>query len=365
MSTSSVATAVGGVLDQGLFDPNNIPEPEKPILHKFIYKGDLVVWIGREKHRKSNLALQAAICIALGRPFLNFAHGTGRPVRVVYVDYESKCASLQRRYDGICAALGLTEADRAVLSEHLKIILVRELHKHGLRMLRFPVKLESKEDKAAGILWKQIALDYPADVYVFDPMRCLHAQDENDSNIERLLSRLREVFRNAAIIIPHHMTKASATTKEPNSDNGLSLSTPGSLRAFANGGRGSSAINAHADCILCQERRLERDVETVYLGAYMKDSADVEPIALVESDHESFFWVSSANVPEHLRQSFESLRGTKRAFKNEADAVSVLIGAKVPRSTAYRHVKELRDGGFLVCGEDGSLTVKAPGERKS
>ena len=364
MSTSSAAT-ISGFLHEALFDPDKTPEPEEPIVRGLVYKGDLVVWIGREKHRKSNLALQAAICIALGRPFLNFTHGTGKPMRVVYVDYESKNASFAKRYNGICTALGVIEADKDTLAEHLKIILVRELHKRGRRMLRFPVKLESKEDKAAGTLWQQIALDYPGDVYIFDPMRCLHAQDENDSNIERLLSRLREVFRNAAIIVPHHMTKASASTKESYTDSGVSLSTPGSLRAFANGGRGSSAIIAHADCILCQERRLESDVETLYLGAYMKDSADVEPIALVESEHESFLWIPSASVPEHLRQSFEALKGAKRNFKNEADAASVLIGSNMARSTAYRHLKQLRDNGVLVCGADGSLAIKISVEPKS
>jgi len=80
MSTSPVATPVRGILDQALFDANHTAESEKPILKGLISAGELVVWIGREKHRKSNLALQAAICIALGRPFLNFAHGTGEPL---------------------------------------------------------------------------------------------------------------------------------------------------------------------------------------------------------------------------------------------------------------------------------------------
>jgi DNA-binding transcriptional ArsR family regulator len=121
--------------------------------------------------------------------------------------------------------------------------------------------------------------------------------------------------------------------------------------------RGSSAINAHADVVICQERHVESDVEIVYFGGYMKDSADVEPIALVESNHESFFWTPSANVPDHLRKSFELLRATVRSFKSESDTVSVLTDSKVTRSTAYRHVKQLLDGGFLAREQDGSVKV--------
>lgn len=348
-------------LDEALFDPSSHPEPEQPILEGLLCRGDLAVWIGREKHRKSNLTLQMAICVALGRPFLHFRHGTGKPMQVVILDYESKKGSFHKRYDAISHAMGLPEGERATLQAHLRVILVRELCKRGARVPRFPVRSDSKEDEKAEAWWKQLAREYPADLYVFDPMRCLHMQDENASTIEALLSRMRDLFLNAATIIPHHMNRSSAGTQN-SSGYPITLSQPDSLRAFANGTRGSSAINAHADVMVCQERVNENDVETVYLGAYMKDASDVEPLPLVESDHESFYWIVSRNVPAKLRPSFEALRRVARRFKGQADAAAVLIAGQngshgLSRATAYRHVKELLDGGFLTPDADGNLAV--------
>jgi hypothetical protein len=343
-----------------VFDPNSVPEPEQPILEGLLYRGDLVVWIGREKHRKSNLTLQTAICAALGRPFLHFRHGTGEPMHVVILDYESKPASFYKRYEGICSAMRLSREERNTLRAHMQTILVRKLRRGNRQVPRFPVHSESKEEKVAEAWWKQLAHEYPADLYIFDPMRCLHMQDENTSTIEALLSKLRDVFPNATVIVPHHMNRISAGAQNPGGHT-ITLRQPDDLRAFANGGRGSTAINAHTDVVVCQERVVEGDIETVYFGAYMKDAADVEPLPLVESDHESFYWIVSRNVPEKLRTSYETLRRAAHPFKGEADAVAVLIarqnGHGLSRSTAYRHLKQLRDGGFLALDSNGKLVV--------
>jgi RecA-family ATPase len=343
-------------LDAGAFDPSFVPEPEQPIFDGLLYRGDLAVWIGREKHRKSNLTLQMVISAALGRPFLHFRHGTRQPMRVVILDYESRAASFQRRYEAICRAMGLSDTERATLRTYLHVLFVRELRKKRIPVPRFPVRVQSKDMEQAGEWWERFAKQYPADLYLFDPMRCLHAQDENDSTLEALLSKLRDMFPNAALVIPHHMNRASLSAKESNGSI-VTLSQPGSLRLFANGARGSSAINAHADVVICQEQVFESDVETVYLGAYMKDAADVEPLPLVESDHESFFWLVSRHVPEKLRASYETLRRAARSFESAADAVAVLMnGHGAKRATAYRHVKQLHDSGFLVPAE-GRLAV--------
>jgi hypothetical protein len=346
-------------LDAGLFDPTCKPEPEQHILEGLICRGDLAVWIGREKHRKSNVTLQTAICAALGRPFLHFKHGTGQPMRVVIFDYESKNPSFHKRYEAICRSMGLSEGEKATLRTHLRVILVRELCKKSVKVPRFPARIPN-DDHEDVKWWKQFAQEYPADLYIFDPMRCLHAQDENDSTIEALLSKLRAIFPNAAIVVPHHMNRSSASGKDFGGF-AITLSQPDSLRAFANGCRGSTAINAHADVVICQERRIESDVETVYLAAYMKDAADVEPLPLVESDHESFYWIVSRKVPEKLRASYEALRKAGRSFKNEAEAVTFLRsgqnGHGVARATAYRHVKDMRDGGFLVTDANGNLVL--------
>src|SRR6266849_5107631 len=56
-----------------VFNPTAPIPPEQPIYEGLLAKGDLAIWLGREKHRKSSVLLQFAICAALGRPFLHFS----------------------------------------------------------------------------------------------------------------------------------------------------------------------------------------------------------------------------------------------------------------------------------------------------
>lgn len=348
------STQSRGFLSKGLFDPTAEPPDERPIFEGFLSQDNVVVWVGREKHRKSNLTLQCAICAALGRNFLNFPFRAPGPVRVVLLDFESTNYrnTFWRRYGSICNALNLSEQDQLTLQANLQVILTRKLHKQAISIPRFPVRPKGKEIEAAKSWWKRFAREYPADLYIFDPMRCLHSEGENDSLIEALLSQLREFFPASAVIIPHHMRKSDKSA------NGTTTTLAKDMRGWSEDARGSTAIKAHADVIVCQERRMDGDVEVVYLGAFMKDAADVEPIALTESDHESFFWAISAQLPDKLRPAFEALRRANRPFRNDAEVAELLRTAlSVSRSTAYRHTKSLRDGGFLTSTADGQVLL--------
>src|SRR5580700_2641081 len=105
-----------------VFNPDAEPPAESPIFEGFLSMGDLGVWVGREKHRKTNLVLQCAICAALGRDFLWFRFAASGPIRVVFIDYESKSSSLSKRYKAICKAMALSETDLKLLREKLRII---------------------------------------------------------------------------------------------------------------------------------------------------------------------------------------------------------------------------------------------------
>ena len=83
---STCPTERDGTLDEFIFCPDKEPPPEQYIFTGFLYKGVLVTWIGREKHRKTNLLLQLAICAAAGRAFLSFPFAPAEPLRVVFVD---------------------------------------------------------------------------------------------------------------------------------------------------------------------------------------------------------------------------------------------------------------------------------------
>ena len=349
MAPPATATT-GPSLTPFVFDPDAEPPPERVFYAGFIAEGDLVMWVGREKQRKTNVILQLAICAALGRDFLQFRFAAPAPLQVVYVDYETKTASLKQRYQAICGALRLTEAEREMLSDNLKIFEIRKAEKEGIRIPPFPGAIDKAEDQVSLMWWQQFVKDHPADLYIFDPMRCLHTKDENDSNIERVLSGLRGVCKGAAVVVAHHMTKRGK-------DDALKLRD--GMRLWSEGARGSGALKAHADEIVCQEQLIEGDRETVYIGAFGRDGPDVEPMPLEESDAESFYWQVCPEIPATLRPSFEALRKAGGRFPNKGPAArAILEQCGIKRASAYRHIDGLLNRGLLreVAGE---LVVQA------
>src|SRR6202012_1319651 len=90
--------------------------PDQPIYEGLLSKGDLAVWLGREKHRKSSVLLQFAICAGLGRKFLHFPFRPDKSLKVVILDYESKSQTIKQRYDAIVKAMHLSTAEQT----HLK-----------------------------------------------------------------------------------------------------------------------------------------------------------------------------------------------------------------------------------------------------
>ena len=200
--------------------------------------------------------------------------------------------------------------------------------------------------------WRHFVELFPADVYVFDPMRSLHTGDENDSAIEGLLSAMRSLFRDSAVVIVHHTRKRTMGVN--------SVSLEKDMRLWSDAARGSSALKAHADTIVCQERKIDaQGNEIVHLGAFSKDAPDVDPIALEETDAESFLWAVRADAPTHLTPSLDRLNKKGGRFKNVADAVKTLEKEGVKRPTAYRHVNGLMQVGILTSGDTGLVVRKA------
>ncbi len=150
-------------------------------------------------------------------------------------------------------------------------------------------------------------------------MRALHAEDEDDSRIvEGLLRSIRDVFGRAAVLIAHHVRKRGGNPK----------SIPRlvqDMRRWSDEARGSGALKAHADMIVCQERCEDLDGEVVYLGAFGKDWADLPPMRLKESGHETFHWVLSDALPDHLRLSLQHLKAAGGTFPDKQHAKNALM----------------------------------------
>ena len=343
-----------GVWAPFVFDATARIPPEQPIYDGLLAKGDLAIWLGREKHRKSNVLLQFAICAALGRAFLHFRFCPDRPLKVVVLDYESKTQTLKRRYEAIEAAMGLDEAARQRLAANLQIFEMRKAFRHGVEFARFPVRKETgdaEERNPAEDQWRSFVRDMDADLYVIDPMRCMHAHAENDSAIEALLTRVHQLFGNAAVVISHHLRKRNRKKADQ-------TSLRDDMRAWADEARGSGAITAHADVIVCQERIVESGLERLDFGAYLRDGADIESMALRECGLESFLWQVAPDIPLELTLCLEALQRSADEFPNRGAAVAILepvVG--IGRSTAYSRLGELLNRGLLFTDAQGTLRI--------
>jgi len=335
-----------------VFDPDVRPPQEENLYKGFFAKGDLVIWVGREKHRKTNLVLQSAMCAALGRDFLWFRFAASKPQRVVFIDYESKSFSLWQRYQAICEEMALTNDEKHRLKENLFILKVRQAYVAGHPFPSFPVNKTGPENEEAREFWQRLIERHPADLYVIDPLRCFHARDENDSLIVQLLTQIRQHFKKAAVIVTHHMRKLSGESQ--------SVDLRRDMRSWSDGIRGSSAFKAHADVVVCQERQMSAEEdEVVYLGAFLKDGPDIEPTALEESNGQSFFWKVCPRVPDKLKRSFDVLKQAGGIFPKLTAAQQELTKAGGKRATAYRHIGELRKRGFLL-KRDGRFILQDP-----
>ena len=346
MTVTSTATSIPASC---IFDPTAEPLRRPVFFSGLLAKDELVVWIGREKDRKTTVVLNLAICAAIGRDFLGCRFVASTPLRVVIFDYESQDDSIHRRYHAICDAMKLSPEVRERLRQNLLIVELRRITQQGSVI----PGIDTSHGKE---FWRRAVAEHPADLYIIDPMRCLHSQSENDSIIINTLTDIRNVFQNT-LIIPHHMVKRSQNRKD-------NTRLADDMRLWSDGARGSGAIKAHADVIVCQERTIERDgTEVVHFGAFMKDAAEVEPMPLQESTPESFLWVPCEKLPDELRRSYDVLcQSGATSWRNQAEAAkTIILSIGVVRSTANRHVKSLIDRGRLIVESDGMIGLKDAG----
>lgn len=341
------------------FDVTRPPVPAQAIYRHLIYNGDLVLYLGREKHRKSNLLLQMGISMALGQEFLTFEFGSPAPLNVLIVDFESSEQSLFDRYKAICTALNLKGNDKMKLRERLKILMIRRWRRIGYIWPPFPLGEEgtgegSKIWRSGRDTWQWV-FGMGTQVVIIDPMRCMHTGDENDSRVEHLMARVREFARGQTVILAHHLRKTPNTGQKR-------LKLTDDMHLWSDSARGSGALKAHADVIICQERTFENrgdgdpanKDETVYFGAYGKDIADVEPLPLVESEPGSFYWTvnkTRSALTGNLQRVLEIL-GDPDNYLNKAAAVKRLEDYGISRATAYRNLSALETRG--VVGSNGT-----------
>jgi hypothetical protein len=91
--------------------------------------------------------------------------------------------------------MSLSDAEQIELKAHLRIVEMRKAFRGGINLPRFPVKPERGEVEAfegAENTWRSLIRSMDAYLYIIDPLRGMHAQAENDSTIEALLTRIHQ-----------------------------------------------------------------------------------------------------------------------------------------------------------------------------
>jgi len=166
------------------------------IVEDLIAQGDLGLITAGSKSYKSWTALQLAICVANGIPFLG---RTTQPTKTLVLNFELKEASIRRRLKSIASRLDCGMDNLLVWNLRNRLIppsflngLCQEIKKRGLGLV------------------------------ILDPLYSMYGAIEGEANVENsnpamtvLLNNIRAACEEAgaAVVIVHHHAKGDSSTK--------------------------------------------------------------------------------------------------------------------------------------------------------
>jgi AAA domain len=194
-----------------------------PVVENFLSPGETALLIARQKEGKSTLALQLAVDISRGEPFLGrFAT---RQSQVLYTDYENRPYRLRER--GLDMAQGRPVDNVAYIAfdriSDRNVALIGEDFNH----------------------LQDIVGELGPGVLVIDPLRYAVLADSSDerATVEALdqVSRLGDRNAGLAVLLVHHLKKTQ--------DNNLTPELRKDPRAWIDRVYGSQALIAHVETI--------------------------------------------------------------------------------------------------------------------
>jgi hypothetical protein len=288
--------------------------PQVPCLIDMLMRvGDVTLLIGRQKEGKSTLALQLAIDVATGEPFLG-QYVTCQGV-VLYVDYENRPEQLKRR------ALDLLDGRDAsnVLIKSFDFLTERDVGLDG---------------KAADRL-KGLVVEHKPDLLILDPLR--FAAPKGDSKEENWgisivdqVSWLREAYPAMSVLIVHHLKKA-------NSDFRVRLRDD--PRSWIEKAYGSQALIAHVENIW----GLEADPESFSFATVPRSQEQIT-LRLEKKPESQRFFISNNNLSLLTPAQLQYWGKLPREF-----TWSVAVSDyQVPNGTLDRMVRAACRAGLLV-----------------
>ena len=231
---------------------DSLPPPHNPIIEGLFEAGDKVGLIASAKRKKSWFAMQLAICVATGKPFLGWT--VPKPRRVLVVQPEIKEAHYHRRTQYMTGAMRIVAAD---LDDRLGIVNARGMAIDASKIERY-------------------AAQFRAELVIIDPLYKITEGDENKAqDIKPTLAAFDKIATQtgAAVLWVHHDSKG----------------TPGD-RDARDRGAGSNILIRDVDQLFTLTPHRD-DPEATVVETLARNYADHEPKAIawqagcfVESD---------------------------------------------------------------------------------
>jgi hypothetical protein len=286
-----------------------------PIVEHLLGPGETTLLIARQKEGKSTLALQLAIDLSNGDPFLG-QYKTRRSC-VAYVDYENRPHRIKTR--AIDVAKGRPTEN--VIVSAFDSISDRDLTLFAdgyERLVRVVAEIKPQ-------------------VLIIDPLRLAIEKDSSDerSAVDALdhVAKLRRQNPELTVLLIHHVKKAQ-------SNDNLIMDLRVDPRSWVDKIYGSQALLAHAENIW----GLEHD-QAGYVFGTVSRSEESFVIALEKEPDSQRFKVSDqpaqiANLPHALREAWELL--PQDFSRSEGTQL------RIPNSTLDRLIRQTRPIGLLI-----------------
>lgn len=192
------------------------------LIHRLIPEKGRIQLVGPAKAGKSFLALQIALAVAHGQPFIGRETKQGR---VLYLQFDTPDHLWKERLDDL-------EVNGIALPEHTDIHLI----KPGSIKRVFDIVSRDNE-----IQMIQLVERVRPKLVIIDVLAKLHHLDGNtERDMKRIFDPLNQIFADVALILLHHTTKSAERPSEDGESTGY-------VPRPSTAGRGSSYVAGEVD----------------------------------------------------------------------------------------------------------------------
>ena len=306
---------------------------------------------GQSNVGKSILALQFAMCVAMGVPFLTF--NVPRPRRVLLVQFEMMDAHMSNRIE---------KTAKAMLGQYPQHF---ERYKNNLRITSVE-QIKIFTDQYQAIEGNLMAADPPYDVVVVDNLYSSGAANiaKNDE-LTQLMSRidqLRKEYKCAFMMVSHHKKLEEKRPLEHSMVYGGSyfVNFLDNLIQVANTGR-----HNQLKVFKITKIRTENEFHEIPLGIFLQTEDDElyfqykKPLPKNEA-----YWYTDPeeNTEERILKELET-EGDNFTYKQMQDALKEVLNITSTRSV-YKWLDKLTNMGYIAKIEKGHY-VKCANELES